>query len=333
MTVIYPFLRIAQEYSKKYKNSLIYNKKCVNIKEGKTDSSDTGEKMDIGKRIYELRSAKLMTQAELAGDQITRNMLCLIEKGAANPSLSTILYIAKKLNVSAGYLLADEQEEPIYKKLGNIENIKKAFEDQNFQICRDLCLECITGGAEDDEIDLILAECDIMIAKEEIFVGALRSACEYISEALDYADRTAYHTGHIGNIASLYSTYLSGISPTLDIGLEKSDYYLSDDLFYNYIYFYCNFGKLKSRELGVEFAESFYYKHLLATELMKDERFEEAYSQLSEILKADGEIPSPVLYSVFSDLEICCREREDFKGAYEYSSNKIRIFEKMLSGN
>lgn len=329
----YPFPRIAQEYSKKYKNSLIYNKKCVNIKEIKKRYSDTGEKMDIGKRIYELRSAKLMTQAELAGDQITRNMLCLIEKGAANPSLSTILYIAKKLNVSAGYLLADESEEPMYRKLGNIENIKKAYQDESFEICRDLCLECISGGAEDDELDLVLAECDIMIAREEIFAGALKNACNYISEALEYADRTDYHTGHIENIASLYSTYLSQISPTLDMGLEKTDYYLSDDLFYNYIWFYCGFGKLKSKELGEDFAESFYCKHLLAKELMKDERFEEAYSQLSKILKADGEIPSPVLYSVFSDLEICCREREDFKGAYEYSSNKIRIFEKMLSGN
>ena len=289
--------------------------------------------MDIGKRIYELRCAKLMTQAELAGDQITRNMLCLIEKGTANPSLSTILYIAKKLNVSVGYLLADEQEEPIYKKLGNIENIKKAFSDEDFEICRDLCLDCIASGAEDDEIDLILAECSIMMAKEEIFKGALRSACDYISEALEYSQKTAYRTEHIENVSYFYSTYLSGISPTLDMGLDDNGYYLSDDLFYNYIYLYCGLGRARVADMPQEFAESFYGKHLRALELMRDNRYEEAYSELYGILKADGEIPSPVLYSVFSDLEICCKEREDFRGAYEYSSNKIRIFEKMLSGN
>ena len=37
--------------------------------------------MNIGKRIRQLRLSKLMTQADLAGDQITRNMLCNIERG------------------------------------------------------------------------------------------------------------------------------------------------------------------------------------------------------------------------------------------------------------
>jgi transcriptional regulator with XRE-family HTH domain len=31
--------------------------------------------MNVGEKIRELRLAKLMTQAELAGDHITRNML------------------------------------------------------------------------------------------------------------------------------------------------------------------------------------------------------------------------------------------------------------------
>ena len=55
--------------------------------------------MNIGEKIRELRVAKLMTQAELAGTHITRNMLSCIENGSANPSLSTILYIAGRLNV------------------------------------------------------------------------------------------------------------------------------------------------------------------------------------------------------------------------------------------
>ena len=61
--------------------------------------------MNIGEKIRELRVAKLMTQAELAGSHITRNMLSCIENGSAQPSLSTILYIAKRLNVPAGFVL------------------------------------------------------------------------------------------------------------------------------------------------------------------------------------------------------------------------------------
>ena len=50
--------------------------------------------MDIGKKIKELRSAKLMTQTELAGHEITRNMLSRIENGAALPSIGTVIYLA-----------------------------------------------------------------------------------------------------------------------------------------------------------------------------------------------------------------------------------------------
>ena len=112
------------------------------------------------------------------------------------------------------------------------------------------------------------------------------------------------------------------------MGVDQSKHYLSDDLFYNYIYLYCGLGSI---EPSSEFKESFYYKHIKARELIEDEKHDEAFALLSEILKDDGEIPSPVLCSVFSDLEKCCKERDDFRGAYEYSSNKIRLFEKMLS--
>ena len=71
--------------------------------------------MNIGERIRELRISKLMTQADLAGDRITRNMLSCIENGSANPSLSTIVYIAGRLGVPAGCLLNKEMKWPIVK--------------------------------------------------------------------------------------------------------------------------------------------------------------------------------------------------------------------------
>ena len=43
--------------------------------------------MNIGKKIKKLRTSKLMTQSELAGSEITRNMLSRIENDAASPSL------------------------------------------------------------------------------------------------------------------------------------------------------------------------------------------------------------------------------------------------------
>ena len=72
--------------------------------------------MSIGEKIKKLRSAKLMTEADLAGSEITRNMLSQIENDVAQPSMNTIRYIAARLNVSPGFLLAEGNDEQIYLK-------------------------------------------------------------------------------------------------------------------------------------------------------------------------------------------------------------------------
>ena len=51
------------------------------------------EKNTLGKRIKEARLSKKMTQSEVVGDFITRNMLSQIESGSATPSLKTLEYL------------------------------------------------------------------------------------------------------------------------------------------------------------------------------------------------------------------------------------------------
>lgn len=46
-----------------------------------------------GRRIKEARISKKMTQSEVVGTFITRNMLSQIESGAAAPSLKTLEYL------------------------------------------------------------------------------------------------------------------------------------------------------------------------------------------------------------------------------------------------
>jgi len=62
--------------------------------------------MKIGERIKAIRTSKCITQKQLVGDHITRNMLSRIENGAAMPSVPTIMYLAEKLNVPVGFLLS-----------------------------------------------------------------------------------------------------------------------------------------------------------------------------------------------------------------------------------
>lgn len=54
---------------------------------------------NIGRIIKEARLAKKMTQNEVVGDFITRNMLSQIEGGTAMPSVKTLEYLCKVLDI------------------------------------------------------------------------------------------------------------------------------------------------------------------------------------------------------------------------------------------
>jgi transcriptional regulator with XRE-family HTH domain len=63
--------------------------------------------MTIGQRIREARLGRQMTQQELVGDYITRNMLSKIENDAATPSVRTLEYLAGAMDLPPGAFLSD----------------------------------------------------------------------------------------------------------------------------------------------------------------------------------------------------------------------------------
>ena len=66
------------------------------------------DSVTLGKKIKEARLRKKLTQNEVVGDFITRNMLSQIESGAANPSVKTLEYLCKVLEIPPNQLI-DEQ--------------------------------------------------------------------------------------------------------------------------------------------------------------------------------------------------------------------------------
>ncbi len=64
----------------------------------------------LGQRIKEARLAKKMTQTEVVGSFITRNMLSQIESGNAVPSMKTLTYLAQVLELPPSVLLPDVAE-------------------------------------------------------------------------------------------------------------------------------------------------------------------------------------------------------------------------------
>ena len=292
--------------------------------------------MKIGEKIKKLRTEKMMTQSEVTGGVITRNMLSCIENGSAQPSLPTLLHIANKLHVSAGYLLADDEEEKLYMKMEELVNIKNAYLSDNIRICRDMCRKTLLSY--DDEVKLIHAECALTLGVEAFDYGRLKDACKYFDESLEAASETIYNTTRIIARICAYLKYIKKISLTLSSEIiDESDYETYpaiDDIFVRYALL------IDAIEAGntslLEFfgdnidASSPYSLHISAKIDMLNRDYDEAYTKLYMILTMPEKIQEPIMYFVFCDLEVCCKETKNFKGAYEYSNNKIELLQKML---
>ena len=290
--------------------------------------------MNIGEKIRELRLAKLMTQTELAGDHITRNMLSCIENGTAHPSLSTILYIAGRLNVPAGFLLAEQGDEIVYRKMNSMQNIKQAYAAKDARGCRSLCLSACPDP--DDEICLLLADCDAEIAAEEFWKGSLRSSCRFFDEALSYAEKTVYHTERIEAMARVYFGYMQRLSPTLYSDVLDEDRAISFRYVSPFSAYLAALDAIDNREIDAaeryleDAEESFFTKHIRIKLLLQEGEFAGAKELLLELLRAEEPLNEIGLYAVLCELEIACRETDDFKGAYTYANDKVQLLERML---
>ena len=292
--------------------------------------------MTIGEKIKFLRAERALTQTELAGDHITRNMLSLIESGSAQPSLATVTYLAKKLCIPAGYLLADEGEEYIYKKQMGISRIQKALQNGEYAICRQICLDIVGDSNEDSEIMLILAECCLGIAKESFFEGRLRAACRMFEQACEYADLSVYNADRIKAEAGVYCAYMADISQTLYSECESDPIMRSlsvSDSFCRYALALDALDNDNVSFFATEYSQSddFLARHIHAKISMKNGDFSAAHAELVSILNGDKNVCGAVMYDAFRELESCCRELGDFKGAYEYASAKVQMLEHLLA--
>ncbi len=298
--------------------------------------------MNIGEKIKRLRTEKFMTQSELAGEQITRNMLSLIEKGTASPSVQTLVYLADRLGVSPGYLLADSGEEGLFLKSEKLSELRVAYEQKNYAICLDLCKRLQKTDEKDNELLLMMTECAFELGKESLLLDRVKQACLFFDEAIEYAANCIYHTEPLEAAVWMYFEYLGSISPS--ISSENQDYsaYTAESaMALSYIDPFCRYlaalaaadiGKMPESYLVYAFEKApSLAKHVSARVHMHVGDFELAGNELGELLRGDDRIPGVVLYHVFEDLETCCRQLDNAKNARLYAETRVEQFERLMS--
>ena len=64
--------------------------------------------MELGQRLRQARLEAGLSQRQLCGEEITRNMLSQIENGSARPSMDTLRYFAARLGKPMSYFLEEQ---------------------------------------------------------------------------------------------------------------------------------------------------------------------------------------------------------------------------------
>ena len=274
----------------------------------------------LGKKIKALRKAKGLTQTELAGNKITRNMLSGIENGTSYPSLDTLEYIADGLGVEASYLLSAHDDLAFYQKKEKIKQIYRAYDAKNFSACIKI-IKSITY--KDNELYYILASSLLEVGKKNITNGALISAQKNLDEALLCCSNTKIDTTHIEAQIPLYAAIAKNVqSPLLEFDYQKYKSALNDGMdfeFFNYL----------TMDFSYSFETPVYRLHMEAKALIKERNYTEAVKRLLsavELSKNEG-YNAFVVFSLYTDLEYSYKQLYSYENAYLYSTKRMTLLE------
>ncbi len=276
--------------------------------------------MTLGQKLRALRKQKKMTQSALAGTEITRNMLSRIENDDALPSLPTLLYLADRLRVPAGYFLSDNASLLAYKKEAYFPALKNWYSLGNYKEVVRLYRRDFDEA--DDEIAFIVAQSALECAKEALHRGTVKTAGKYLELASEMKEKTVYADSRLDALLTLLSTTLENIQLP-KFALAGSNYdALSADSLWRELYLY-----LAEKTDGYTFKDPLFAAHVAAKKLMAGGRFKEALSALSAIedQKSNPGFSVLVLFRLYGDIEACHKELSNYEEAYRYASKRLSL--------
>ena len=276
--------------------------------------------MTLGEKIKARRRELKITQSDLAGSEITRNMISAIEKDKALPSLSTLKYIANALDLPLPYLLSEENDLFFYIKKERMPAIKNALETKNYNACISLILKI---EALDDELYFILAKCYFELGISSVMLGSLISAKKQLTLSKEYCNRTMYDTSRFTSIIPLYLAIANNVnSPLLEFDEDSFVEEMEDCFDYE-------FYKYLTLSTDFNYTNYQYKTHMEAKRLIKERRYQDALKLLVELESTKSDFPhnAYLMFGVYADLEACYKQLYDYENAYRYSSKRISLIE------
>ena len=254
--------------------------------------------MAIGDRLKQARLEIGLSQTALCGNKITRNMLSLIENGAATPSVDTLLYLAQKLGKPVGYFLEDD-----------VSVNQKCMLRARSLPPRE-ALEALTEYQQPDpvfdpEYHLLTAQSALTLARQAMQEGKKAYCRELLQLAKTAGEQTPYYTKHMERERVLIAFLLE---PERGYLLAKS---------------------LPSDEAPLLYAQAYLQKNdpdsclaVLTGQSGKMTEFlrAEAYFAKKDYVSALNCYKNlPEDQQLLHKMELCCRELGDYEQAYRYA--------------
>lgn len=294
--------------------------------------------MNLGEKIKTARLERHMTQKDVVGDYITRNMLSKIENGSATPSVKTLEYLASALGLPAGYFMTETNGDEFTP--GGIASARSHFKNGEYEGCIRVLESMELDGGYRDEAMLLLARAKISLSKRAMTDGRYEEAIRLAREAVSHNEETVYQSAAFRTEALLLIARC-----TMELGgdFEKAmdDYqaaYQDQGLgeFYRLTMaeYYIDQGDLPRAKAEMDSivrlsdATKPAYLMLQGRMELKDNQYEQAAKQLERAEQLARNTGSNFfMSSLYAMLEQCYREMEDFKKAYHYASMQLQIKE------
>lgn len=291
--------------------------------------------ISLGKKIKEKRLELRITQKELAGEVITRNMLSQIENDLAMPSIKTLEHIANMLGKSVSYFIGDIKNNEKKSENNILGDFIKLYDKGKY----DESIRIIEGYFEEnpkqintDILKSIYINCCIKNAviceKNKQYKEAKENYLKILDFNIGYMDMQDI------SIFTIYSK-LSEVSSLLE-DYESSIKYeiMADDLvdklrldrclqkiYHNYLL--NNYDKV-IKELQTVNVDDLTdtnkgkYFLMMGSSLYNKKKFLLAINYLEKAVNYYDNKSTIIRQVIYKELSGCCSEIDDYKKAYEY---------------
>jgi transcriptional regulator with XRE-family HTH domain len=260
--------------------------------------------MELGEKLKQARLEAGLSQRQLCGDVITRNMLSLIENGSAKPSMETLKILASRLGKSVSFFL--EEDAVVSSNTALMETARKCYDSGDASGV----LEALKDYRQPDPVydrEKGLLETLSLLRLAEQAIEERRYP--YAEELLGRAEgETAYCSGELQRrrlllLGRLPGKQVSESLPSLDEELRfRAEEALTSG----------NIRRAASLLEAAEEQENPRWNLLRGRIFWEEKNYPEAARCLHLAEKEYPKETAPLL-------ERCYREMEDYKRAYEYA--------------